>query len=88
MGGVGGGGNYVSSGYIQQRSSNYLADSRGSGASNASGPGGSLRSEVSSKSSKGGAVGYTYQETYQKEYSAKGSVAESNGGFQQRYSKL
>lgn len=84
MGGMGGG-NYVSSGYNQQRSSNYLADSRGSGASSASGPGGSLRSELSSKSSKGG---YKYQETHQKEYSAKGSIAESNDGLQQNYSKM
>lgn len=52
-----------STGYVQQRSTNYLSESRGSGVSGVQ----SLsRGELSSRSSKAGGVNYNYQEVYQK----------------------
>lgn len=64
----------MSGGYVQQRSTNYLSDSRGSGASGSVSGG-----QLSSKSSRTGeAQGYNYQEVYQKEFSARGSMAQSN----------
>lgn len=90
LGGIGTGTGGINSGtYIQQRSSNYLSDSRGSGVSGVSGL---SRGELSNKSSKtgGGATSsYNYQEMYQKETTVKNSgVDASEITNQQRYIRM
>lgn len=51
-------GHSTSTNYVQQRSNNYLSESRGSGISGVSGL---SRGEMSSKSSRAGGISYNYQ---------------------------